>query len=391
MKKILAMILMAVMLFSVPASAAWENDAFSKDFETVEEMCAYIEQYAKDYPHVEYGEIDIPIQSYEQKNKDFLLVSIDDPDYVLTELSCYEPAYREWFGLHYTNYTFEKNDGEVTARIDLYYGENADEVRRDMEFIETLGFDHITMCTDDKYYFGEVSGYPYYAFYCHTYDSITYGIAADDVYIECNCNTGFDEEFVNNFVIEKSGIELPVLEHNPNMPIKVTDEVLEAVRKEYNDDSITKEDISVSIYSEYTDGRKLVRITVEGYDYTEDEVVKYIGDYEFYVPQRPEPQMLFDGILYDFDEAYNAGVLSDSDLEALSWHSRKYFEVTEYSKTLGNVDDDKTLTVTDATYIQRYICGYNDAEFKIWRADFDQDGKITIFDATNILRFRAGY
>lgn len=391
MKKILAMILVAVMLVSVPASAAWENNAFSKNFETVEEMCAYIEQYAKDYPHVEYGEIETPIQSYEQKNKDFLLVSINDSDYVLTELRCYERPSQKGYGLHYTSYTFEKNNGEVTARIDLYYGENAYDVIDGMEEVLTWVTDHEYCCDSGKIHSGEIGGYKYIGHQCLSDMKTSYRIAADDVFIECYCIKGFDDELINNLVIEKSGIEFPVLEYNPNVPIRVTDEVLEAARKEYKDDSITKEDISVSIYSEYTDGRKLVRITVEGYDYTEDEVVKYIGDYEFYVPQRPEPQMLFDGILYDFDEAYNAGVLSDSDLEALSRHSRKYFEVTEYSKTLGNVDDDKTLTVTDATYIQRYICGYNDAEFKIWRADFDQDGKITIFDATNILRFRAGY
>ena len=59
-------------------------------------------------------------------------------------------------------------------------------------------------------------------------------------------------------------------------------------------------------------------------------------------------------------------------------------------KVTGDVNNDKTVNVMDATYIQRYLCGYIHEDFVVSKADFDNDGAVTIFDATGIQRKLAG-
>ena len=79
-------------------------------------------------------------------------------------------------------------------------------------------------------------------------------------------------------------------------------------------------------------------------------------------------------------------------------------EGNEFGQLLGDVDDDSSLDILDATYIQRLLAGYEDytqtkskqicTEIKVWSgsygyfeiSDFDRDGDTSILDATAIQR-----
>ena len=56
----------------------------------------------------------------------------------------------------------------------------------------------------------------------------------------------------------------------------------------------------------------------------------------------------------------------------------------------GDTDDDKEVTIIDATYIQRELAGLSNLRFVDEAADVDGDHEISIFDATAIQRYLAG-
>jgi hypothetical protein len=58
---------------------------------------------------------------------------------------------------------------------------------------------------------------------------------------------------------------------------------------------------------------------------------------------------------------------------------------------MGDVDGDGSLTIIDATYIQRKLVGLSIKNFIQEVSDFDKDGKLTILDATYIQRRLAGF
>ncbi len=391
MKKVVSFILVVVLIFSVSIVAFAETPTFSKTFDTYEEMCEYIEKYSADYPNVDYadGELTTPIKGYELKQKDFLVVSVNNEDYALADVLCGETAYE--YGINYTRCRFVKND-ETSFDVLTYYHYNAYNVKYSVEsFAGIEAWGHEFCCLDGKTYIGEVAGCYYEAFYYSAHNRTSYRIAAaDDVVINIDSNGAFDEDFINSLEIKKSGIKLAVLEVSPSAPIKVTDELLEAVRKDHPNKEITKEDISISDYERIDDTKQLVRFTVADCGYSCDVVEQRIGEYLLYVPQRPLPQILIDGVLYDIDEAYESGIIDDEDLRKISRYSSTHFRLEKYEEINGDVDGDKKITIYDATHIQRYLVGYRNDELNYQFADFDEDGEISIFDATGIQRKIAG-
>ncbi len=346
-------------------------------FESAEQMCNYIEDYSNAYPDVDYAQIVIPSKGYELKQKDFLVVSIDNDDYTLTNLSCSETGYHH--GIDYTFSSYNKNK-YANVRILTYYQMSRESVTNSLDKLEE-NLQHGALYT------GEVLGYRYAV--CDVgYDDgstmCTYEIAVDDVLIVIYSNRAFDKAVLDSLVIKNSGIKLPVLEALPEVSVSVSDELLEAVKAEYNNKKLTKEDIHISDLEIVDETKQLVRFTVSNYFYTCDVVEQTIGDYLLYVPQRPLPQILFDGVLYSIDKAYDSGILTDDDLETISTFESGSYKLTKIDELYGDVDGDKQITVLDATAIQRHLAQLDVLRSGLKCADVDRDGEVTILDATAI-------
>ncbi|MDO4748298.1 MAG: dockerin type I repeat-containing protein [Eubacteriales bacterium] len=391
MKKIFSLILVVVLVFSISIVSFAETQAFSKSFETVEQMCEYITKYAADYPNVDYSdELTTPIKSYELKQKALALISIDNDDYTLSEIICGETKYN--YGINNINFRYTKGDVEINISTDYFH--NSESVTESVDyFASSQAWDHEFCCVDSKIYIGEVQGYYCEGIFYSSHDKTIYLIAADDVLIEIEYNGTLDENLLNSLQISRSDILMPVLEYSPSAPIKVTDEVLTAARLDYDNEDIAKEDLTVTDYYEFDNGHKLVRLTVAGYQYTDDEVEQRIGGYVLTVPQRPLPKMLINGEFYDIAQAYEASMITDDDLEENFKYSFSTgtFSMKKYKEVKGDVDGDDRLTILDATYVQRYTCKYEDLNINLDRADFNADDAIDVFDATAMQRSIAGY
>lgn len=91
------------------------------------------------------------------------------------------------------------------------------------------------------------------------------------------------------------------------------------------------------------------------------------------------PDMPFDVIVYAYDK--NGSIVAHSDVVTF------YVVVVmcDYWGYYGDVDDDRMITVIDATYVQKYLAMCHTFDyFKSHKADADADGKISIIDATYI-------
>ncbi len=387
MKKVLSLILVVVLIFSVSIVTFDAAPAFYKDFETYDDMCAYIERYSADYPNVEYayGGLNTQKKGYELKLKDFLVVSVNNEDYTLTNICCWEPYYNH--GINSTHSSYVKSNGYTEFDISVYYDLSEENVTASLDKLEAEA-------THGDLYTGEISGYRYVVCDDGFEDGVStvcnYTIAVDDVLIKINSNSFFDKAFLNNIVIKKSGIKIPVLEVLPEEVIEVSDELLEAVGKDHPNREITKEDIRISNLETIDDTKQLVRYSLTEACYPSVYVEKEIGEYLLYVSQPPLPMILTDGVLYDIDEAYEKGVLCDTDLEVISAFEPRGFGLIKIEDLYGDADGDHQITVFDATAVQRYLVGnYYLGSYEKY-ADFDRDGEISIFDATAIQRKIAG-
>ena len=66
-------------------------------------------------------------------------------------------------------------------------------------------------------------------------------------------------------------------------------------------------------------------------------------------------------------------------------------DCSHISYELGDVDMDGSITIYDATYIQRQLVGLeNFSDLQIQLGDFDRDGDCNLYDATAIQRFLVG-
>lgn len=62
----------------------------------------------------------------------------------------------------------------------------------------------------------------------------------------------------------------------------------------------------------------------------------------------------------------------------------------DFDRTLGDIDNNGKVEVTDATYVQRYIAKLLDLDIvSLLASDVDGDGKITVMDCTNVQQFVA--
>lgn len=157
---------------------------------------------------------------------------------------------------------------------------------------------------------------------------------------------------------------------NEALYFEVTDELLEAVKVEFDDKEITKEDICITDLEVIDETKQLVRYTVADYGDTCEVVEQEIGDYLLYVPQRPLPQILVGSVLYDIKEAYENEILTDNDLATIStFQSDAYtFTKTGFTSPIEEPDIEANVFVD----VSAVITG--DEGFWAWIWDDNTEG-----------------
>ena len=129
--------------------------------------------------------------------------------------------------------------------------------------------------------------------------------------------------------------------------IEVTDDFLGAVRLDYNNLEIQKEDIHIEymVAFPYSSEKYLVKYSVDGYAYSCDMVNIGLGNY-IITTDRPTPVVYFNGKMFELEDAYDNYILTDRDLEYL------------YSEQL--IDIEKTKITYD---LQCEVRHFEDDEF----------------------------
>ena len=98
---------------------------------------------------------------------------------------------------------------------------------------------------------------------------------------------------------------------------EVTDEFLEAVRVEYDNDKIEKNAVLIYYMKELSENKYVTQYAVSGYMYTCDMVNIVVGNY-IIESARPEPVIFADGTMYEMVDAYEKGIINDDDLFLMS-------------------------------------------------------------------------
>ena len=82
--------------------------------------------------------------------------------------------------------------------------------------------------------------------------------------------------------------------------------------------------------------------------------------------------------------------LSNEGYPIFAWQAERYVE-PEPERLLGDLDDDRSITASDALAILRISVGVKEASFENFLvSDVDFDYEITSSDALNVLRYSVG-
>ncbi len=379
-KRIVSLFLAVILILSCSVTV-FAKGYFYKDFENIDEMNSFFEKYSADFPDVEYSDNGIHASSkyFTLKHKEFLQVDINDPEYIRTTIHCSEVVYER--GVDSIFFDYEHTNGFYEADISISYDLPQNWVDANLENMGDYGWDEM--------YAGEVMGYPYVAGEtCDEFgldEECLYKIAVGDVLVMVGTNAFYDKNFIEKLVIEKTGITLPVYEQVEQKSIEVSEELLSAIRVRHNKD-FEKSDIDITDLDVISDTKQFVRYFAGDGSYSCDVVYQYIGDYGFCTPQRPLPQVLFDGALYELEDAYDTGIITDDDLAKISTFESRHYSLIHKNEFMGDISGDFEVNVYDATIIQRCLAGLSDVSWHRGEAfaDFDEDGTLSVLDATGI-------
>ncbi len=123
---------------------------------------------------------------------------------------------------------------------------------------------------------------------------------------------------------------------------------VKAVRAQYNNNKIQKEDINIDFMNIICEGKYLTKYTVKNYGYTCDMVDIEVGDYVINTA-RPEPVVYANGVIYDIADAYEQGILSDDDLYIMSTYDEldmvKAKITQELQYEIGRYESDEVVNI----------------------------------------------
>lgn len=161
----------------------------------------------------------------------------------------------------------------------------------------------------------------------------------------------------------------------------ISDELLSAIN-ENRKEPLKKNNVRLEYMKLISQNIYIVRYTIEDQAYLDDIVMIRIGEYKL-TTTRPFPLIFANESLYEIKDAYEIGILSDSDLEIITRFDNIDFEKVEL--LYGDSTGDWCLDIFDATYIQMYLSGtVSTQNIELELSDFDRDGTVSILDATAI-------
>ena len=184
-------------------------------------------------------------------------------------------------------------------------------------------------------------------------------------------------------------IDEPAIE----IDLTLQEQIADAVNELYHPKSpFTAEDIMMEFSYQFENSSTYaVRFVVKDVEYISIELAERIGDWLLYSGYYPEPYIFADHKLYTFREAYEGGILSETQMEELSESARELhseFCLTPY--IVGDADGSGDVDIVDATVIQRHEANIATGAFCKPLADVDGDSDVSIIDATLIQRREAG-
>ncbi len=382
MKKLICLLL-SLMLAVSTCVTAFAVPPFNQHFSDIDQMKEFLIDYAENYPNVLYDDgITPPKKGYCLESKEIVIPKLLSDYYVPETYMCSETLYG--LGVDSTFNTYKTSNGYWEIRFLVYYLYSEEAVKNSVKQME-----------EERHFYtkGTVCGYDYAVtdYQEEGYASTTYKIAVGDVLVVCYTDQGFEQNLLDSLVIEKTGISIPVYEVEPIEPFVVSDELLEAVRVDTNKPTIEKEDINIMWMESISENKIFLRYSLKYAGYPSAVVTQRIGDYEMRIGQRPLPQVLVDGVLYELKEGYESGVLTDDDFEVISGFEYKTFSLKKIVPLNGDADGDNELSVLDSTLIQMYVAGLVDeSEINLELSDMDHDGDVSVMDATAVQLKLAG-
>ena len=116
---------------------------------------------------------------------------------------------------------------------------------------------------------------------------------------------------------------------------EISDDFLNAVRAEYDDNEITKDDIYLEYMYDLGNDISLVKYGVFDYAYPDDMVGIGLGSY-IIETSRPIPQIYFYNKLFSLEDAYGYNIISERELEKMTTLHGIYVKKTKVTLDLRN-------------------------------------------------------
>ena len=130
---------------------------------------------------------------------------------------------------------------------------------------------------------------------------------------------------------------------------EITDEFLNAVRKEYDNSKIEKDDINILKVLSFDEYRHIVQYEVDGYEYTDDIYQEGFNNY-ILTSSRPEPVYYYYGSILHLKQAHIDYRLRDEDIDAMYNSGVFSMEKTKIHldllKAMNECSDDQYINVS---------------------------------------------
>jgi hypothetical protein len=212
---------------------------------------------------------------------------------------------------------------------------------------------------------------------------------------------------IDSYMIEYLGLPYGVQtepQTEKELSAEIKEEILQKLlESEYPD--ADPNDIVIRYYGTLSNGAMLINHYNKTYTYPvyKRDISEYIspseetGYFNFaysYSTLKDKVNLYMNGEFYDFIEAYESKLIDNKTLWEIE-HSIDSFiwakisfdsEATNTAiKIKGDVDADGSLTIMDATLVQKKLAGFiNFTETEINRADINSDGQVDILDVTQL-------